>query len=87
MNLPYDAFVGWLLFAAAGGYYLRSRKKMVNIKAIQDEIEAEMREDETKRAKSMLKDKAKQIANAERVLENLKREYHDLIVRIGEGSV
>lgn len=62
------------------------RNTMVDIKAIQNEIEAEMRDEEIKRAKSLLKDKAKQIANAERVVLNLRREYDDLIARIGEGS-
>ena len=60
---------------------------MLDIKELQAQIEKENREEEAARAKNLLKEKSKQIIAARRVLANLEREYNDLVVRIGEGSV
>lgn len=60
---------------------------MVDIKALQDEVESELRDEENKRAKAALKQNARDIASAKQVLANLERKKLDLIAAIGDGTL
>lgn len=55
------------------------------IKTIADEAAAELREERTVTAKRSIKVKLKEIAQAEQVTKNLKRELEELYVEIGES--
>lgn len=59
---------------------------MFDIKALETEVEKEVREERQKRAKAALKEKLKQIENAKSILANLEREKADLLASIADGS-
>lgn len=60
---------------------------MVDINALQKEVEAELRDEETKVAKNSLKNIERDIINAKKLVANLERRKQDIIVAIGEGSL
>ena len=78
--------VAWLVAAMFFILFIRGRCEMVNIKEIQDEIAAELRDENNKRAKAALKQNARDIAAAQLVLANLERKKLDLIAAIGDGT-
>jgi alcohol dehydrogenase class IV len=59
---------------------------MVEINDLMKEVAAELHDEETKAAKSALKQVERDIMNAKKVVANLERKKSDLIVAIGEGS-
>jgi len=60
---------------------------IVDITALQKEVEDELREEENKKAKAALKQNARDIAAAKQVLANLERKKLDLIAAIGDGTL
>lgn len=60
---------------------------IVDITALQKEVEDELREEENKKAKAALKQNARDIAAAKLVLANLERKKLDLIAAIGDGTL
>jgi len=62
------------------------RFKMLDIKALQDEVNAEIAKEETTKAKSQLKQITRDIQNAKQLVANLERKRADLLVAIGEGT-
>lgn len=58
----------------------------MDMKAIESEVRKELLEEKVKNAKVRLKAKLQQIHTAESVLDNLKREYKDLLSTIEEGN-
>lgn len=59
---------------------------MLDIKALQDEVNAEIAKEETTKAKSQLKQITRDIQNAKQLVANLERKRADLLVAIGEGT-
>ena len=57
-----------------------------DVKAAQAEAEKELAEERTKEAKNKIKTKLKEIASAEKMLKNLRREYAVLLEDIGETA-
>lgn len=77
---------GWLT-AAMFGYLLIRGGTMLDINAIEKEVAEELRDEEMKRAKSALKQNARDIAAAKQVVANLERKKLDLIAAIGDGTL
>lgn len=81
---------GWVLggMASATFFYLFIRgSKMVDVNALQAEVEKELRDEESKVAKNALKNVERDIINAKKLVANLERKKADIIVAIGEGSL
>jgi hypothetical protein len=57
---------------------------MFDVKSVEAEAKKELAEEQSKAAKSKIKTKLAQIASAEAVVANLKREYSALLLEIGE---
>ncbi len=58
---------------------------LINIKDLDAEVNKEIREEEMKEAKRLIKEKRKQISVAEKVVRQLKLEEEDIIARISKG--
>lgn len=59
---------------------------MVDITALQKEVQDEIEKEALTKAKSQLKTIERDIRNAKLVLDNLEREKKDLLVAISEGT-
>jgi hypothetical protein len=57
---------------------------MIDIKKITEEAEAELVAERGEKAKRQIKSKLNEIASAEKILANLRREYATLLEDIGE---
>jgi len=78
----------WVFVAAFFLIFIRgSNMAIVDITALQKEVEDELREEENKKAKAALKQNARDIAAAKLVLANLERKKLDLIAAIGDGTL
>jgi hypothetical protein len=60
---------------------------MIDIKKVQEEAQAEITEERTKKAKEKIKDLLRKKAQAEQVVKNIERELTDLYAQIGEGTL
>lgn len=58
---------------------------MFNVKAVEKEAKDELAKEQSAAAKARIKGKLAQIANAEKVLANLKAEYDEIIMDIGKA--
>lgn len=58
---------------------------MIDVKKIQQEAEAEIREEQTKAAKEKIKSLLRKKQQAQQVLHNIEREIADAYASIGEG--
>ncbi|MFG1395898.1 hypothetical protein [Roseixanthobacter pseudopolyaromaticivorans] len=59
---------------------------MFDIKEVEKQARAEIAKERGDKAKARLKDKLKQIAAAERIVQNLKNEYEVLLLEIGDDA-
>lgn len=59
---------------------------MFDIKKVQKEAEAEIREEMAKKAKDKIKAKLREIASAEKILANLRNEYEVLLREVGADA-
>jgi hypothetical protein len=59
---------------------------LIDIKTLEEEALAEVRDERVKKAKRQLKEKLQQIENAKLILANLEREKADLLVSISDGT-
>jgi hypothetical protein len=59
---------------------------VVNIREITDEVRAELLEERKDTAKRKIKDKLRQIQQAERIVANHRRELEDLYAEIADGD-
>lgn len=59
---------------------------LIDIKAVQEEAEKEIRDERAREAKTKLKISLKRISDAELVVANLKREHEDIIRAIADGN-
>lgn len=59
---------------------------MIDIKAVKEEARKEIAEAQGKKAKEALKKKLTDLANAEQIVKNIKREIEDLEASFADGS-
>jgi hypothetical protein len=77
---------GWIM--AAFIFYLFMRgSKMIDINALQKEVESELQDEQNKKAKKALLQNARDIASAKQLLANLERQKQDILVQIGDGTL
>lgn len=81
-GVPWGEAVWWLIFILI----LLKVKPMIEVLALQKEVEKELREEAETKAKKALKEVTKQIMDAEQIVANLKRKRDDLIASIGDGT-
>ena len=85
MNYPLMAF--WLVAMTLLLIFWRGRSmSLIDIKTLEEEALAEVRDERVKKAKRQLKEKLQQIENAKLILANLEREKADLLVSISDGT-
>lgn len=78
----------WVVVAVFFLIFIRgSNMAIVDITALQKEVEDELREEKNKKAKAALKQNARDIDAAKQVLANLERKKMDLIAAIGDGTL
>jgi hypothetical protein len=63
-----------------------SATKLFDIKALEADVDKEMFEEHLKDAKKKLITKRKEIASAERIVRNLRREYDVLVLEISDDA-
>lgn len=76
---------GWSVAAFFFGMFIRG-SKMVDINALQAEVEKELQDEQNKKARKALLQNARDILAAEQLLANLKRQKQDILVQIGDGT-
>jgi len=59
---------------------------MIELKAIQQEAEAELKKEFADKAKAKIKAKMRDLETAKRVVANLERELQDVYAEIGTGA-
>lgn len=59
---------------------------LVDVNAVQKEVEKELRDEAVAKAKTRMKGKLREIETAKTVLANLEREYADMLQAIGDGN-
>lgn len=58
---------------------------MFDVKAVEKEAQAEIADEQSKRAKGLIKEKLRAIAAAEKAVANLKAEYAELLRDVGSA--
>jgi hypothetical protein len=61
-------------------------RRMFDVNEMEKEVANELKDERLKKAKSQLKEKLRQIENANLILANLEREKADLLVAISDGT-
>lgn len=59
---------------------------LIDVKAVKEQAEKELREERVKDAVKRVKNVEKQILDAKAIVANLERERDDLLVAIGQGN-
>lgn len=59
---------------------------LIDIKAVEADARAEIQKEASERAKGKIKSKLREIANAEKIVANLRGEYAVLLAEIGEDA-
>lgn len=59
---------------------------MIDVKKVREEAEAEVREEEGKKAKEQIKQLLRRQAQAKQVVANIERELNDAYAELGRGT-